>query len=250
MASHQWSLVENTPSSGKTFARPLGLTETSFYYDRMFNGVADIVWRYTIELADPSVLNSAGNPFCEQNIRRTWATLKHHYPLLGCRMEAQDIDDVSFVVSERALAHHRPGEVVVGTVPSPAESRALVWSLLREKATEDHHLIARVFVLERTDKAHTYEVIFKAAHTIADGISGTTLARTFLDVLCSPPVPVPALEERLAMALPSDALNPTLGMSLARQRWRRAIGKVTFLNMRRRLAVGSSRDVSAHVPSY
>ena len=128
-------------------------------------------------------------------------------------------------------------EVTLGTASSQDEITSLVWRLIRDKPMEYNHIIARVFAFKREDMPGAYSVLFKAAHAISDGISGATLARTFFDVLCAPPFTVPPLEERLAMALPSDALSPTMKMSLARQRWRRAIGKVTFLNRRNKLAV-------------
>ncbi|CDO77543.1 hypothetical protein BN946_scf184912.g42 [Trametes cinnabarina] len=243
LAHYRWSLVDSTPASGRTFARPLSVAETGFYYDRLFNGTGDMVWRYTVELADPAAQRNAmsvGGMFSEQNVGRTWATLKQYYPLLGSRIEARnDLDAPVFVVAERALSEHLPGEMVVGSISTPEEREEILCRLTRDAPTEDHHVIARVLVLACTaESLGTYELVFKLAHSAGDAASGMTLARSFLDVLSSPPMRVPALAERLEMALPWEALNPTLEMSIPRQRWRRAIGKVTFLNMRRRLSGG------------
>ncbi|KAI0374887.1 hypothetical protein BV20DRAFT_1010609 [Pilatotrama ljubarskyi] len=235
MTNYEWSRIQSTQESGRTFARPLGLTETSFYYDRVFNGTADIVWHYRVEQADTA---QARVVFSEDNVKRAWATLKQYYPLLGSRMELQDDDTVVFVVTERALSQHQPDEVTLRTIDSAEDVEAVVWRNIRDKPMEDGHITARIFILARKDKAGTYEVLFKAAHAISDGISGATIARSFFDVLCSPPIRGPPLEERLAMALPPEALDPALRLSASRQRWRRAVGKVIFLNMRKRLAGG------------
>ncbi|KAI0721094.1 hypothetical protein C8T65DRAFT_735581 [Cerioporus squamosus] len=247
--SCQWSVVSSSsPSSGRTYARPLGLNEASFYYDRIFNGTADIVWRYVVEEtahARDAVL------FSEENVKRAWATLKQWYPLLGVRMDDSDgMEAVKFVVSEKAVTDHQPDEVTLRTVSSPADVEALIWRLLRDEPMSDHHLISRLFVFAFEGRPRTYEVLFRAAHSIADGISGATIARTFFDVLTSPPAHIPPLEERLNMALPYDQLNPTNNMSLARQRWRRAIARVTFLNQRRKLAGGHTVPRKATDATY
>ena len=44
-----WTLLSSPSTSGKAYARPLGLNETSFYIDRKFNGTSDIIWRYLVE---------------------------------------------------------------------------------------------------------------------------------------------------------------------------------------------------------
>ncbi|RPD66133.1 hypothetical protein L226DRAFT_609032 [Lentinus tigrinus ALCF2SS1-7] len=232
-----WSLVSpSSPSSGRTYARPLGLNETSFYYDRIFNGTADIIWRYVVQKSDRA---RDAALFGEENVKRAWATLKQWYPLLAVHTDDSDgLDAVKFVVSEQAVTRHRPGEVTLRTVSSPAEVDALIWRLIRDEPTSDHHLISRLFVFAYQDLPGTFEILFRAAHSIADGISGATIARTFFDVLTSPPGHIPPLEERLSMALPCDQLNPTNRMTPARQRWRRAIARVTFLNQRRKLAGG------------
>ncbi|KAI0748121.1 hypothetical protein C8Q80DRAFT_1170267 [Daedaleopsis nitida] len=231
-----WSLLYSSQSLGKTYARPLGLNELSFYYDRIFNGTADITWRYIVE---ETKLATGRDIFGAVNVQRAWATLKQWYPLLGVKMDDSDgIDAVKFVVSERSLSHHRPDEVVIRTVASSSEVEEILWTLTRYDPMADHHLISRLFVLARRDRPGTYEVLFRAAHAITDGISGATIARTFFDLLASSPSRIPPLEERLAMALPYDQLNPTNKMSLPRKRWRRAIAQVTFLNRRRKLTGG------------
>ncbi|KAI0636975.1 hypothetical protein C8Q77DRAFT_1215834 [Trametes polyzona] len=236
MSSYHWSLVNSTPTAGgRTFARTLGPAEHSFYYDRITNGTADILWHYTLKLVDPS---QAASLFSEANVGRAWATVKQYYPLLGACMEPQTDGTVKFIVNENALVHHQPDEITIQTIESVEDAMTLIWRGVRDKPTEDSHIMTRVFVLARADQPGTFEVIFKAAHAISDAMSGATLARTFFDVVSAPPIQVPALEKRLAMALPSNALNPSLKMSLARQRWRRAIGKVTFMNMRSKLSGG------------
>ncbi|KAI0647047.1 hypothetical protein C8Q79DRAFT_1110405 [Trametes meyenii] len=236
MSSYEWSVVDSTPHSGGIYSRVLGPTEERFFYDRIFNGTADIVWSYTVRGKDTA---QDAAVFSEMNVTRAWATLKQLHPLLGARMEVNPGDDaVKFVVAERALSTHQQDEVTVGTVSSASEVETIIWHYARDKPTEDHHIMARVWVFARADKPGVYEVLFRAAHAISDGISGATLARTFFDILSSPPAQIPPLAERLALVVPSNALNPTLKMSPARQRWRRAIAKVTFFNRRGKLAGG------------
>lgn len=228
-----WSLLTSSSASGRTYARPLGLNERSFYFDRVFNGTADIVWRYLVqETSPPNAL------FTESNVSRAWATLKQWYPLLGAHLnDSNGIDAVHFILSERDLSHHHPDEINFLSAKSSEEVEAYVWMLQRDKPTQDHHLISRLFIFKLDGQHGKYEVLIRIAHAIGDGISGATIARTFFDVLTSPPAPLPNLEERLAMALPTDFLNPTRNLSPAQQKWRRAIARVIFLNRRRKLAV-------------
>ncbi|KAL7284294.1 hypothetical protein ACG7TL_001577 [Trametes sanguinea] len=260
-AFYSWSLVDRTPTSGGAFSRPLGVAETGFYCDRAFNGTGDMVWRYTVQVDRRGAAVDSDAPgrlpvFGEQNVRRTWAALRQHYPLLGCGVERGargDGNALVLVVAEHALAHHHhPGEVELGSISTPEERDAILRRLTRDEPAADHHVgVGRVIVLAREDRPGTYELIFKLAHFVGDGASGMNLARTFLDVLTSAPVRVsPPLEERLAMALPWEALNPTLKMSVPRQRWRRAIGMVTFLNMRRRLSGGHAMPRTVTDLSY
>ncbi|KAJ8496473.1 hypothetical protein ONZ51_g1056 [Trametes cubensis] len=253
LTPHQWIPISvgttGSSSSDRTFARALGLTEASFYYDRIFNGTADIVWQYTVQVAGGHAQGAA--LFSEMNVARTWAALKRYYPLLGSRMQLEDDNEtIAFIVQERALFEHQPGEVTLGTASSQDEITSLVWRLIRDKPMEYNHIMARVLAFKREDMPGAYSVLFKAAHAVTDGISGAILARTFFDVLCAPPFTIPPLEERLAMARPSDALSPTMKMSPARQRWRRAIGKVTFLNRRNKLAGGHTIPRKDTVTTY
>lgn len=239
----QWSLVHSPPGEGRTFSRTLGPAEHCFYYDRIMNGTADVVWRYTLELAHPT---QGSVFFGQQNVSRAWATVKQHYPLLGSRMEPQPDGTVKYYVEERALAHHQQNELTVRIAHSADEVAAVIEEEISDKPVENSHTMARTFVFARADRPGTYEVLFRMAHVISDGIAGATLARTFFDVLSSPPIQTPVLEKRLATALPSDVLNPSLKLSLARQRWRRAIAKVCLFQMSQRLTVSYLVCLHAH----
>ena len=57
--------------------------------------------------------------------------------------------------------------------------------LRRDKTAEDYQFISRLFVFQLTKQPRTYVVSFHAAHTVADGIYGATVARALFDVLCS-----------------------------------------------------------------
>lgn len=233
--SFQWSLASDASSTGKVFSRSLAPNEQSFYYDRVFNGTADIIWHYTVQETDRARHAAL---FSEENVKRAWTTLKQWYPLYGSQMDDSDgSDPVKFVVSEKSLASCHPDEVTFTSVSSRVEVRAVIDRLMLISPMEDHHLLSRVLVFTHKNNPGTCDFLFRAAHAIADGISSASIARTFFDVLTSPPVPPPCLEARLAMALPYVELNPSKRMSMARQRWRRAAATIIYLNRRRRLAV-------------
>lgn len=237
-----WSLLSSSSTTGKTYTRLLGLNEHSFYFDRVFNGTADIVWRYLVEETDRA---SGAALFSDSNVRTAWSTLKQWYPLLGARLDdSRGVDAIQFVVSDHSVFYHHPDEVNFLFAKSSEEVEAYIWMLQRDKPTQDHHLLSRLFIFRHEGQTGKYEVLIRIAHAIGDGISGATIARTFFDVLTSPPAPLPKLEERLAMALPTDLLNPTKNLNPVRQRWRRAIARVVFLNRRQKLAVRTSHSLS------
>ena len=240
-----WSLISGSesPAGAKVYARPLALNEHSFYYDRIFNGTADIIWHHLVQETGPG--KATPSLLAEDNVKRAWIALKQWYPLFGAQMDDSEGEHaVKFVASEQALSTCHPDEVVFTPVSSNAEVQTVVDRLMRIAPMEDHHLLSRVLVFPLKDEPEKCHFLFRAAHAICDGISGATIARTFFDVLASPPVPPPSLEERLAMALPYSELNPTKKLSTARQRWRRAIAQVIFLNRTSQFAVSFVCTVS------
>ena len=50
--------------------------------------------------------------------------------------------------------------------------------LRRDKTTEHYQFISRLSVFQLTEQPRTYAVFIRAAHTVADGICGATVART------------------------------------------------------------------------
>ena len=65
-----WSL-RSPSASDRVYTRPLGLSEAGFYYDRKFNGTADIVWRYVLQETVREAGNIGGRevPVCVMSVR-------------------------------------------------------------------------------------------------------------------------------------------------------------------------------------
>ncbi|KAH9946117.1 uncharacterized protein BXZ73DRAFT_72957 [Epithele typhae] len=243
-----WTCVSHSSTTGNVYSRPLGLNETHFHYDRIFNGTADIIWRYVVQETDQV---KGATLFSRENLERTWVTLKHWYPLRTARIDdSQGVDALKFVLSEHEVSHCQSGEVVLCPLSSSADVESTILHLMDKAPMEDHHLTTRVLVFPQKDSPGNYDILFKAAHSIADGISGVTFGRTFFDVLASPAVPPPALEERLAMSLSYLDLNPTKQLPPAHQRWRRATARIIFLNRRRQLTGGHAIPNMATKTSY
>ncbi|KAF9231618.1 hypothetical protein BU15DRAFT_82167 [Melanogaster broomeanus] len=280
-----WTLVNSSPTKGRTFKRPLDAKETGFFWDGVFNGTADSVQHLRLHL-----LNEAdAYIFSESNITRTWLSVKRRYPLVGARVD-MDNEEPHFIVEEHHLGRSNPNEVVFGRVMATwASGRkafpkvmlfkrqfimiAVVWSVetdvtrTRERAgtrevewvkrqgrapwsiqnfedvplrffcggdtagprTLSNHLLARIFIFRETDRADVIHMFTVIAHCITDGTVYNSFLRCFLDALSSrSEPPISGLEQRLAMVIASADLEPKHSFSLARRRWRRAIGFVIF----------------------
>ncbi|OBZ75806.1 hypothetical protein A0H81_04304 [Grifola frondosa] len=221
-----WKILPSTQVLGRTYSRPLDGNETSFYWDRVFNGTADVVWHYTVQVKGPR----GKDLFHQNHVRRAWISLKQRHPLLGSRLELRDgTDVVNCIVSEKRLAQLFPGEVIFCDISSAEEVSRLVERTMLKPPVLLAHLPARIIILRLADEPSIFHVLFHVTHLITDATSGATIARTFFELLSLPPVErVPDLEERLAMVVSSADLNPTLQLSKARQRWRRAAAKVIY----------------------
>ena len=217
-----WTPVGDSPSPNRIFTRPIDDNEIAFFYDGIFNGVADIVEHYVIR-------TTQGSLFEFGNVARTWVALKRIFPLLGATTREIDYEAIgaSFTVAEADLGVARPGEVDLLTANSETEVHEFVEQLISGPRQLSLDLLSRVYIFSREGDPGLYHVVIHIAHAITDGTSAQTLVRTFFDVLSLPPTThAPDLEARLALCVGSENLHPHRNLPLARRRWMRAIGWV------------------------
>ncbi|EIW85123.1 hypothetical protein CONPUDRAFT_134954, partial [Coniophora puteana RWD-64-598 SS2] len=219
---NSWTLDPSSISVGtRTYRRPLGNTEIGFHWDAAFNGTADSATRLhirSLSLHDKDI-------FARDNFVRAWISLKKRFPLLVARIESSD-SGANFVVLERRTeALMDPDELTFGEVSSEEETEKFANDLMNGARPLSEELLARVYVLRRTDCTDQYHIIFLVAHCITDGAANHCLARTFLDTLSrSEDLDFDPLEERLAMVPSAEELQPNQRMTSAKRRWRLAIG--------------------------
>ncbi|KAF9231622.1 hypothetical protein BU15DRAFT_55916 [Melanogaster broomeanus] len=220
-----WTLENSSPTKGRTFKRQLDPMEASYFWDGVFNGTADTVHHLRLRL-----LNEAdAYIFSESNITRTWLSVKRRCPLLGAMVEV-DNEEPHFIVQEHHLGRLNPNEVVFGSVSfSVEEAQSHVFEILDGPRSLSNNLLARIFIFRETDRADVIHMFTLIAHCITDGTANNSFLRCFLDTLSSrSEPPISGLEQRLAMVIASADLEPKHSFSLARRRWRRAIGFVIF----------------------
>ncbi|KAF9234348.1 hypothetical protein BU15DRAFT_79099 [Melanogaster broomeanus] len=221
-----WTLVNSSPTKGRTFKRQLDPMEAGLFWDSVFNGAADIVHHLRLRL-----LNEAdAYIFSESNITRTWLSVKRRYPLLGARVEV-DNEEPHFIVQEHHLGRLNPNEVVFGSVSfsSVEEAQSHIFEILDGPRSLSNNLLARIFIFHETDQVDVIHMFTLIAHCVTDGTACNSFLRCFLDTLSShSEPPISGLEQRLAMVIASADLEPKQSFSLARRRWRCAIGFVIF----------------------
>jgi hypothetical protein len=208
-------------STGRgAYTRSLGLSELGFYYDGHINGTADTITHTTIHVS-PDAPNCADR----ENIVRSWFFLKAQFPLLGATLQMYNALP-QFVVTAARLKTPIPGEISCFSVSSAEEAHAVAVDAMNSQRKLSDNLLSRILVLSRTDSDDTYHVLINTAHLITDGIGNVSLLKGFLDLLALDKNVVPNLGTRLSLAVAAESLVPTLKMSVARQRWRRAAGHV------------------------
>jgi hypothetical protein len=216
-----WKLCSSaTQYPHRTFERPLGLTELGFYWDSNFEGTADTLQHAIVEIEHPLLISV-------ENITRTWIMLKHQFPLLGSYLaERREGEEVVFVVEEDRLDTCGPDEIAFQPISSLQEAQKFVDSAVNGQRLLSNVLLARLFILPRTDEKARAHIVIHVAHCVTDGIANATLLRRFLDILSSAPCDQAwKIEERLALAVASEDLVPTSTINAtARKRWHRAIG--------------------------
>ncbi|KAF9219485.1 hypothetical protein BS17DRAFT_717203 [Gyrodon lividus] len=212
-----WTQLDSFPGR-RTFCRSLGITETAFYWDSVLNSTADSVMHIHLrklqqdDVAAPS------------NVIRAWVSVKRRFPLLVANIKA-DESGMRFHIQEERLGKLFPEEVTFGDVNCFDEADAFVARILEGPRPLSSELLARVYILRRTDRSDHFHAVILIAHCITDGCSTSTVMRSFFDTLSYPfEHPVAPLEERLAMYLPLEDRIPHRHLNAAQRRWRRAIG--------------------------
>ncbi|KAJ7219348.1 hypothetical protein GGX14DRAFT_591750 [Mycena pura] len=209
-----------TVQPGNVYIRDLGLNELGFYYDSHINGTADTVGHTTI-----AVSPTARHCVAPQSITRAWCHLKNLFPLLAATVQLRN-SLPQFVVTPQRLASLVQGEITVSSIASAEEAHAAAVYAINGARMLSDDLLSRIIVLARTDDTSTYHVLIQVAHLITDGVSNTSILRTFLNILSSPEeLKGPDVKARLALAVAAESLVPTVENS-ARQRWRRAAGQI------------------------
>jgi len=218
-----WTLADSSPGK-RAFHRALGDVETSYYWDILYNGTADIAMN--IELYD---LQSTAPTF--PRVVGTWTSIKRRFPLLVAVTQNTG-DGVRFVVCEERIDNLVPDEVTYQDVASREDANAFVSDVLAGPPALSTALLARMYVLRRTDDGRRFHVVILIAHCITDSCSTSTIMRTFCDTLSSSIEHLVApLEDRLAMCLPLEShvrYGPYSRLNDAQWRWKRAIGFVLY----------------------
>ncbi|KAF8212152.1 hypothetical protein K438DRAFT_1806056 [Mycena galopus ATCC 62051] len=219
MAQSSWT---HTGRAGaRVYTRALGLNELGFYYDSHINGTADTLMHNTIQVSE-----EGKHRFSPANIARAWCALKAQFPLLAATVQMRDSHQ-HFVVAEERIKSLAPGELFVSSISSPEEAQAMAVDGVDGERKLSDDLLSRIVVLSRTDESSTYHVLIHVAHLIVDGVGNISLLRVLLDILASPGGHTsPDLEARLSLAVAAESLIPTMKMTVAKQRWRRAAGRI------------------------
>lgn len=223
-----WELQSFRQACGKeVYERPLGLLEQVFYWDSIFERTADTLQHSEFSV-DASRVNTK-HTASYTNISRVWMRLKEQFPLLGARIEERDGKSIVFIVAAESLRHCRPEEVVIQDVGSSEEAWKIMEDIIVTERRLSNDLLAHLLVLRRTDTENIFHVMIHVAHVITDGMSNTTILKTFLDEIArNDDLGKPwDLRERLALSESTDNLYPQTKFSIAKQRWRWAAAKVT-----------------------
>lgn len=220
-----WTLLDHSVAPNRVYTRSMGSAELAFYWDSAFTGTADSVQQAEVQSVVGNLL------FDLENLSRTWVELKNRFPLLGSRFRIIDegtaTEIVEFVVEENRLARVDEDDISILCVSSREEAYHVADKLVNGPRQLSDSLPARLYILRRADQGDHFHIFLHVAHPIYDGIANMTLLRNFLDILTSPSnTIVTNLEERLQMVKALEALQPSLTLSVAKQRWKRAIGHV------------------------
>jgi hypothetical protein len=176
--------------------------------------------------------------FSPQNVKRAWLSTKKLHPLLGAHFhERPDASGVDLVVDEAHLYAIASNEIVYITLQSDEEACSLVNEILNGPRRLSNEQLVQLWIMSlprhQSGSSSPHQLLLHMAHSIHDGAAQNTIIRTFFDILVHSSIPelyIPkdSLERRLMLHLAIDDLHPSLKLSLAKQRWRRAIAAVMY----------------------
>lgn len=227
-----WTQTGTTPGR-HSWRRPLGITETAWYWNGVWNGTTDTVMHAHLRITRPRDVDI----YAPDNICRAWSSVKRRFPLIAAEVHEED-SGLHFVVREQDVTFLREKDVTFDTVSSFRDAERFVTNNMDGPRPLSSKLPARVYVLRRTDRPGHFHVVFIIAHCITDGCSTSTVLRSFFQTLATSFDPYPTtIEERLQMYHPMESRVFPDNMPLAKRRWRRAIGYAFYLVRRARLSV-------------
>jgi hypothetical protein len=233
-----WTSLESTPGQ-RVFRRPLGITEASFYWDSVFNSTADTVMHVHLRTTQKNDRYIDSQP----NITRSWASVKRRFPLIAAEVQEHD-SGLHFILREEVITDLRPDDVTFKEVDSFHHVECFINDIMDGRRLLSSQLLARAYILSRTDKSDQFHVVIIIAHCVTDAASTSTVLRTFFDTLSSriePPY-IP-LSERVHMFQPLETRLCYGNLPLVKRRWRRALGYAIFTVWNSNFKVCPSRSV-------
>ncbi|KAG1818062.1 uncharacterized protein BJ212DRAFT_1479888 [Suillus subaureus] len=219
MTSESWTSLDSTPGRC-IFFRPLGITETTFYWTGVLNNTADVVMHIHLRATQASDQDIHS----QSNVMRAWASVKRRFPLIAAEVEEHEFGP-RFIIREETVMNLRPDDVTFLEVNSFHHAECFINDIMDGPRRLSSQLLTRAYILRRTDKSDHFHVVVVIAHCISDAAGTSTVLRAFFDTLSSriePPY-IP-LGKRVRMY---QAFESNLGCSdlpLVKQRWRRALG--------------------------
>ncbi|KAG1733340.1 uncharacterized protein EDB91DRAFT_1057481 [Suillus paluster] len=223
MISSPWTSLDSTPGR-RVFYRPLGITESCFYWDSVFNGTADS----TVHVHLRTIQTNDQDIYSQPNVTRSWVSVKRRFPLIAAEVLEHE-SGLRFILREEAVTNLGPDDVIFKEVNSLHDTECFINDIMDGPRLLSSQLLARVYILRRTDKSGHFHILFMVAHCVADSPSMTTVLRTFIDTLASriePPY-IP-LGERVHMYQPLESRLGHGDIPLVKRRWRRALGYALF----------------------
>ena len=114
-----WAQTTITPGR-RSWRRPLGITETLYYWNGVWNGTADTVMHAHLRITSPRDVDIYGS----DNVRRAWSSVKRRFPLIAAEVHEED-SGLHFVIREKNVTSLGDEDVTMGTVSSFSDAERL-----------------------------------------------------------------------------------------------------------------------------